>query len=243
MNSIIKLTINVNKGGNLMREEVVSKVNKIGKVGRIISKIGKVILSIGLVCCLVGCVLLMMVPKDLATLTMSSQAVVEVEDMNFSNLVSFKDLEMDTSIDVNGMTFEINEVENTGDYLKATTDQVTHTIDLRDMVWMLGLGMMVIVSAYILLHYVGKLCHEFEICETPFTDEIVKGISHLAIALIPLAVFGSIMESLNSSILYGNMDVVFQIDLMSILYILLIFMLASIFKYGTLLQKESDETL
>lgn len=226
-----------------MRDAVVSKINKIGKVGRIISKISKIMIVIGFVCCIVASVFLMVLPRNLVTITISSQAVVEVDNFNYSNIINFDDLDVDAEIDLNGLEFEIEHVTKSGDGIEATTEVATNRIYLRDFVWVLGLGMMAMAAVYVALHFVEKLCQQFEVCQTPFTDEIVKGIRLLAISLIPMSLLNSTVESITNTILSGDIDIVVGVDLMAVLYILLIFMLASIFKYGTMLQKESDELL
>ena len=93
------------------------------------------------------------------------------------------------------------------------------------------------------MHFVEKLCKLFRDCETPFTAEISETIKKLAIAIIPMAFFSNLSESVTNSAMSGKVNIVIGVDLMTILLVLLVFMLSRIFSYGTVLQQESDETL
>ncbi|MBQ5325201.1 MAG: hypothetical protein J6J58_07115, partial [Oscillospiraceae bacterium] len=63
------------------------------------------------------------------------------------------------------------------------------------------------------------------------------------ISIIPMALLQSVTDSITNSMMTGDIDIVLGIDLMTVILVILIFLLATIFKYGTMLQKESDETL
>jgi len=65
----------------------------------------------------------------------------------------------------------------------------------------------------------------------------------VAIALIPMAFLSNLTTSVTDSIMSGSVNIVIGVDMTTILLVLLIFMLAAIFSYGTMLQQESDETL
>jgi len=99
------------------------------------------------------------------------------------------------------------------------------------------------ISALVVIHFIGILCKKFQYCSTPFTEDIVKAIKNLAISIIPMALLQSITESITNSMMAGDIDIVVGVDLMTVILVILIFLLAAIFNYGTMLQKESDETL
>ncbi|MBQ8857023.1 MAG: hypothetical protein IJ024_02640 [Lachnospiraceae bacterium] len=74
-------------------------------------------------------------------------------------------------------------------------------------------------------------------------NEAIGLMQKIAISLIPLAVYSAFADSLLNSIINGKLNFVMDIDILVIMAILLVFLLTFIFKYGAMLQQESDETL
>lgn len=66
---------------------------------------------------------------------------------------------------------------------------------------------------------------------------------NLAISLIPWVVLSNISDMFLQYIMTGNYNIALSINLKIVLVIVLIFALIYIFKYGAVLQQESDETL
>ena len=93
------------------------------------------------------------------------------------------------------------------------------------------------------LYFVGALCKAFRYCESPFEETVTKKMQNLAFSLIPWAFFSSITEMVAQGSFTGKMELSVGIDLNMVLIIVLIFALVYIFKYGAVLQRESDETL
>lgn len=92
-------------------------------------------------------------------------------------------------------------------------------------------------------YYGDKLCSAFRTCATPFTQKISQGLRNLAWSLVPVAVVSSLAECVSDSLLSGDWDLSIGLDVSTVLLVLCIFMLSAIFKYGTALQTQSDETL
>jgi hypothetical protein len=61
--------------------------------------------------------------------------------------------------------------------------------------------------------------------------------------LIPWCVLGGAFESFMATAFTSNIRTGFNIDIPTVIVILLLFGLAYVFKYGAVLQTESDETL
>ena len=66
---------------------------------------------------------------------------------------------------------------------------------------------------------------------------------HLAVALIPWCIISSVSDSTFSSIVSGKPSFSLSVDLGMVLVVLVVLVLVYIFKYGAVLQQESDETL
>ena len=147
------------------------------------------------------------------------------------------------SMNVNGSEYEtVNaEVTDTGMYVEAAVD--TYSIELGDFGIVCALGAITLVALFITLLFAGKLCQAFRDCESPFEEKVVKQLNSLAYSLLPWVVLGSLTESISESIFTNNFNLMIGVDLGMVLIILFIFVLAYIFKYGAVLQQESDETL
>ena len=98
--------------------------------------------------------------------------------------------------------------------------------------------------ALVTLFFVGALCKAFRYCESPFEENVIKKMQNLAISLIPWTIISSIAESFVTNLLnVGRFEFGIGVDFNVVLVIALIFVLVYIFKYGAVLQRESDETL
>ena len=234
-----------------MKNEIMSKVNTIGKVGHIIASIGKVIAAIGVVACIVAGVILIAMPDDLVTLHMNGQATVEINaaEMIGATIVTTDGPtaitwgEISSSLEVNGMEYGVVGMTPTekGFLIEAEAD--AYSLKLSQLTSVIFLGAFNCAVMWIVLHLVSGLCKQFKECETPFTEEIAQALKKIAIALIPMAFITNLTTSVTNSIMSGNVNIVIGVEMTTVLMVLLVFMLSAIFSYGTMLQQESDETL
>jgi hypothetical protein len=93
------------------------------------------------------------------------------------------------------------------------------------------------------LCFASSLCKAFRDCETPFEDNVIKKMQNLAYSLIPWVFVSAATDSVVSSLTTNMVAITFGIDFGVVLIILIVFALVYIFKYGAVLQQESDETL
>ena len=122
-----------------------------------------------------------------------------------------------------------------------TSDETT--VYAKDALWILIIAVIFIVFCIVAAHLVEKLCRTFRECETPFTEDISDHLKKVAISFIPVAILVPIVENGVDGFLLGKVNLVFSVDLLTVFLVLMIFMLAWIFRYGAALQQESDETL
>ena len=149
----------------------------------------------------------------------------------------------DESVDIDDISYEIKAWEQDGGMLKAETQSEAFTFTLKDLIGILISVLLALISMVIALHYIEKLCRSFQECETPFTGDIAAAIKRVAFSLIPFAVFSQFENVGLGNIASGDLDLVLDVDLMSVILILFVFLLSAIFRYGAALQQESDETL
>lgn len=237
----------------IMKNEIVAKINKIGKIGSVINNIAKIIIIIGLVACIIGTALLAFIPANFVTFDISGKAVanIDFENIPVFEVVDLGDLQnidvtdpaADTEIDINGISYGVTDFERKDNKITVYAQADSYTIDISNFKWFLVPVIVFLISVLIVINFIGKLCKNFQLCVTPFSEEVVDILKKLAISIIPMALLQSVAESMTDSMMTGDIDIILGIDLMTVILVILIFLLATIFKYGTMLQNESDETL
>ena len=232
-----------------MKTEIIAKVNHIGKAGLIITRICQVCLWIGVVACILSGIVLSFIPDDMIAIHMEHKATVELNmpeiagtlTENGKSNTTWGDVE--SSLKVDGMEYGVVDVRQTEKGVEIEADTDAYTIHFRSIANTVLLAAVYCVVCLVVMHFVGVVCKKFKECETPFSDDIVTALRNLAISVIPMAVFSTLTESVMNSITTGNVNIVLGVDLSTVLMILLIILLYMIFRYGTMLQQESDETL
>ena len=94
-----------------------------------------------------------------------------------------------------------------------------------------------------MLFFLKRICKALSVCETPFSGTVIDSMQKLSISLIPVFVYSLFKDSLIESLMYGEMSLGIEFDFFTVLMVVLVFLLTFIFKYGAMLQQESDETL
>lgn len=233
-----------------MKNEIITKVNKIGKAGHIIAKIAKVVIAIGAIACLVSGIILTALPDDMVVIHVEGKAAVEINMPMVGNNIVTEDgsivigsVSGNSSLELNGMEYGVVGMTQTENGFLVDAEADSYTLKFNQLANTVFLAAVNCVAIWVVMHFISKLCKLFEECETPFTEEIVQALKKLAIALIPMAFFSNLANSVIDSIMTGKVNIVIGVDMTTVLLVLLVFMLSMIFSYGTSLQQESDETL
>ena len=231
-----------------MKNEAISKINKFGRIGNGIALVGKILVGICMALFLVAAVACFVLPKD------------------FMNIALSTNVEMDINTDSLGMDFTEDEMaefqadfvaeaeEDKADYVvtdievagyNISIDEKTEDVNLsvRSLAWLMILLTAGLAMIMVVLCFASSLCKAFRDCETPFEDKIIKKMQNLAFSLIPWVFVSSATDSVVSSLTTNMVAITFGIDFGVVLIILIVFALVYIFKYGAVLQQESDETL
>lgn len=227
-----------------MKENYIAKINSMGKIGYSVAKICQIIVTIAMVCCIVGSVLLALVPQNGVMITTSHNAAIEM-DMTHSimpNLVAI-DPEADGSFELDGIKYEKFNITDTPARQTVFAQSTPYTYSLNNMMWvtLVAAGMCLLLTA--VTKRIAALFMLFRNCETPFTSEIADSFRKLAISFVPVIVVGWILEAVTEWVTTGVLNITIGIDLTVVLLVVVVLMLGEIFRYGTMLQQESDETL
>ncbi|MCL1810870.1 MAG: DUF2975 domain-containing protein [Methanomassiliicoccaceae archaeon] len=95
----------------------------------------------------------------------------------------------------------------------------------------------------IVLYYISRLFMNIYKNNTPFTDENVKTLEIIAIMAIVCAIAMPAASALSAYAFDAGYDQVIGFNAFTLFVAFLVYFLSLIFKYGAVLQKESDETL
>lgn len=99
-----------------------------------------------------------------------------------------------------------------------------------------------LLTAEVAVHFLASLMKALRKCETPFCESVIKSMSRFAVSLIPAVFMNMVCGGMWSSLSSGS-GFAMTVNLGSVLLVAVIFLLIAVFKYGALLQQESDETL
>ena len=235
-----------------MKEQAIQKINQIGKISSVVVLIAKILVGVGLVCTIIGAVICFAIPKELVEVTTAGAMVIDVD---FSALgAELSELhdeaareeavaEMKESFESEDDEFTVVDVtmDETGAQIAGTMAEYSFTI--RDGAWAVVIAAVALAMTFVTLCFISALCKAFRDCQSPFEENVINKMKNLAIALIPWCIVSSVSDSTFDSIINGKPSFSLSVDLGMVLVVLIVFVIVHIFKYGAVLQQESDETL
>ena len=225
------------------------KIRKIGKVCKIFSKIFTVLMIIATAGLFIAGTVLVAIPEEKFSAEITGRAQIDVygewvRGIPAGDVDKLSEKIEEGSLNINVDASKVFDIEKTDDGVTLNAESGTRGFSLR----MVGLGLMAyalvtgaLIAVFIML---GKLMKELSVSDTPFTDGVVKRMTGFAISLIPYAVLKPAASGIARSLITaGQFDVNFGADLSTAFAALVIILLIMIFKYGVVIQRESDETL
>lgn len=218
-----------------MKNEIAEKINKVGKIGLIVSKIMKGIslacAIVLLVCALVVCLFL---PADSLKFDGTAQGRfsynTEQRALGFDDMenkhIKFMgaELKIDFMESADQTEENINNIDISASAEKFTTKQFKTIVALACFS-----AVLILVSIYVIFMFVVKFCKALEVCQSPFEADVITAMKKLGYSFIPFGVV---------SILLNNVS-----TLSVIMTVLVVLLFIYIFSYGAELQQESDDTV
>lgn len=231
-----------------MKQEVVAKINKFGKIGEVIAQISRIFVILGAVILLAAGIFMLAVPKDFIAMdyyvgmdmmvnldavgeTITEDDMAELEADAYT--VTTSDTEMvivDVEADAEANTLNVK-----------FASEPTNMFNATKIVIFILLQLLLMVVNFITITFIVKLCKEFKTCETPFSEGVIKRIKQVGFSLIPWCIVYPTAEAAANFMVSNNLNI--SIDIGMIIMVLVVLVLAYIFQYGAMLQQESDETL
>lgn len=229
-----------------MKEQAVQKINKIGKFSNVIVLICKILVGLGIGILLFASIACLLIPKDSIHIVSEERVALEIDYSRFGILSSEEEVTEQWETGMEGLLIdgkEMDEVEIDGDMVYVTSEGQQFVLDLHNLAGKLFVLVIMLILVMVTLVFAGSLCKAFRDCRSPFEENIIKKMQHFAYSLIPWIIASSVIESIESKIMSSGQIVSVSIDVGMILVVMVVFLLVSIFKYGAVLQQESDETL
>ena len=233
-----------------MKNSNVKKINTAGLIGYIISIIciiGVIVAMVGVGICTVGAIA---ISGNDINVKIGTNIDITSTGNFLSTLNSF--IGLDGIEDLNDLTNEDIEIsdsdiealsikeEDGGLSINAKTNEIT--ISMKKIIIALIATFVFLLSVCITLHMVKALMKALKNCETPFLAGVVIKMNRFAISLICTVIVKIICSGFWSNLTTG-FNYKLNIDLGSILLVAVIYILTVVFKHGSGLQKEVDETL
>ena len=246
-----------------MKEQAIKKVNTIGKISYIAAVVAKCMVIVGLVASLLVSVLCFTVFKDKMKMDMYGQIDLEMDctelDIDYEALEKLDDEDMEikkqivqignnkigtvASISISDEDYKAMDVQIKDDILSAKMESEKVSFTTKEIGFVLLLISSGLVMTIVTISFVESLCKAFRDCQSPFDSKVIKKMQNLAISLIPWTIISSVIDSTVDTFTQGGLQLRLNIDLGVALVVLIVFVLVYIFKYGAVLQQESDETL
>ena len=233
-----------------------TKVNRIGKAGRIVSIILIVLLSIGAFSLLLAGGVCAVLPEDTVEVSFRPNADVLVGKSILGQEWSrIDEIVAEAQEALTGEYGEVIQFEKTDRGLLIRLDRLMEegeVFRLRNALGAIWAGLVGIASAIVALVMFLKLSDAFRVCRSPFDEAVIRRMNIFAWTLIVCAVVGSfagsaaqsaVMAFQNAGIHVGTKNFGVSLDLYPIFAALIVFFLCMVFRYGAQLQKEADETL
>lgn len=241
----------------MIKQEAIRKINSMGKVGVILSRILKILMIVVAILVLLTAVLFtILLPKDFLTMEIEGIGTMNVNIPQYlEQMTDEETAEMMRQIETYNQSQNGSSSANHSDEMDIISAELTpsgvqvamqgsfmlfSSRELRTVMW---LTLFYLIMGIAVTSFAEKLCKAFQTCETPFAEDVIRWMRNTAYCLIPFAVLSSVTDTFASGIVSGFSSFSLTVNVSMILVILVLLALTYVFKYGAVLQQESDETL
>ncbi len=226
-----------------MKENAILKINKLGKVGLIVTRIAMVILAVAFLGVLVVTMLMFTLPEDMVEAKVEGVASVRIRfPESYSAPTDIATVGENMTLKVSGTEFRLTDAQTDGQELLLSGSGSAVLFQLDAIRPAILSALVYVILTLALTVFVGRLFQAFYVCATPFSQDVITKMQQLAYALIPWAVIGMVVDGIVQAAT-GDGSFTVSVNLGYVAAILILLALAYVFKYGAMLQKESDDTV
>ena len=220
-----------------MESTIKKKINTFGKVGKIITSIIIVVLLVVEGFLLAGTIVAAVLPKDAVSVDAQGGGTVRFDAEYFgfdSDELSLKI----GSTQIKLAEFGALKTHSQDGALIMDVQSGEFHFNLNTLLGLMIIGIIRLASFVVALYFLKALMKAFMTCGSPFDENVITKMRNFAIALIPCIAVHEIAGCFVPGFSHGS-----SLDLVKVAFVLIIFMLTAVFKYGSQLQKEHDETV
>ncbi len=235
-----------------MKNTSIKSINIVGLIGYIISIILIIVAIVSMVAVGICTIASFRVANDDINVKVATSINVDSKGNFLEKLDSF--IKVDGIEDFGSIIEEGNEdlkiennhiselkVQKENGEIKVDIKTNEISISMKKIIISLILAFIFLGATTVTLYMVKALMKSLKNCETPFAEDVIKNMSHFANSLVCVLVLSFLFGGYWSSVTSGTYN--FNINIVSLLFVAIIYILIIVFKYGAELQKESDETL
>ena len=149
-----------------MKNEIMSKVNKIGNAGQIIANIAKVVIAIGAIACLVSGIILMVLPDDMVVIHVDGKAAVEINmpmvgeqivmDTGDGPTVAIGAVSTEGSLELNGVEYGVVGMTPTENGFLMEAEADSYTLRFNQLTNVVFLAAVNCAAMWVVMHFVAK---------------------------------------------------------------------------------------
>lgn len=234
-----------------MKENAISKINKVGRIGNIITNIAKVVVTLGMIAVLISAILFAALPKDTVNIKVNGGAKVAIDLSDFNVKLSEQDKkdfvkqieDKNNTLEIDKTQYKVEAVDVTDNGYTINAEGEIVDFSLSDVAWVMVAALVNLAMTLVTLFFIGSLCKAFRNCKSPFEADVIKKMKRLAYSLIPWVILSTITDGIVQGMFTHSIKINANFSLGTVMVILIILGLSYIFQYGAVLQQESDETL
>lgn len=236
-----------------MKQEAIQKINKMGHAGQIITNILKAFVGIGIALALFSTIFLIWMPDELFNFKLDGMANITMDPTTIGAQTTntdreklekeFEDLKEEMTFSVDGTEYGIIDMQLVEDTIQMKANGTIADVTPNKLAWVAFSALLQTIMTMVTLFFVGALCKAFRNCQSPFENNVIIKMRNFAFSLIPWVVLSSVSNSAMEALFSEKMTFQLSANVNIIFAVLVILALTYIFKYGAVLQQESDETL
>lgn len=238
-----------------MNSNSVKKINAAGTAGYVISILMIICAIAALVAACIGTAAVVAVLRDDVSVSYNTEAEINLGADSLSKLKYFIGLDnvdsiedivnkkTDINVSINGNEFSQIDAKEADGRVIVNARGGENKLSFKYILFYCIAGILYLASAVCALYMIKALMKSLKTCETPFSDDIIKGLTRFAYSLIPVVAFKGVLDGAKPFLSGSTEFAGTNIDLSTLLLAAVIIILIMIFKHGALLQRESDETL
>lgn len=233
------------------KDQMIRRIHLFGKIGQILSVIAMAVQVFVILLSLLMLIFVFTMPKDFLKIHFNDQMEASLDFSSASEdrglpdaLREFaEDLSSGTArLKINNYVIEQGSFESGILTLEGGSEQTVVFVKGRLILLIVMLIVNILaflLTTYFIFRFTGKL----KSLESPFDPMLIRDLRLITISLVPWYFLELLSQGVYEYFMSGSFNIMFNIDIKLLVVILFLLLISLIFRYGALLQEESDDTV